>query len=50
MATECIQKDFFELRGGEMGFHLEISEIRLAQKANGRVPHLKFREPSVGRF
>jgi hypothetical protein len=24
----------------KMGLHLEISEIRLAQKANGRVQHL----------
>jgi hypothetical protein len=41
-----------------MGLHLEISEIRLAQKANGRVQHLSpgnlpmaaFKVTTYGRF
>jgi hypothetical protein len=40
MQPRSSKRDFFELRGEEMGFHLEITQIRLARKANGRVQHL----------
>jgi hypothetical protein len=33
-------KEFFSSPEEEMGLHLEISQIRLARKANGRVQHL----------
>jgi hypothetical protein len=32
--------EIFSSSEEEMGFHLEISQIRLARKANGRVQHL----------
>jgi hypothetical protein len=39
MQPRSSKRDFFELRGGN-GPYLEISEIRLARKANARVQHL----------
>ncbi len=42
--------DIFSSFEGEMGFHLEISQIRLAGKANGRVQHLSSGNLSMASF